>query len=211
MFSLLDIKAKNMATKGTFCCCMSLQAGSMMIGVLDLLVLAAVYNSQYAYRIDPSVAIICIAPSVLLVIGATVKNRHLMWPWLIAHVFVQIGLLIACVLMVIGAFSRDVGMERVVWRIDEIIFDRTQVESLASDLFRDIVHGDRALQERIIGKFCVYLGTVFALFVVCAIRTSGVKRYVFALFHENQNQRIQNALPMPNSAGYTQFGVGTGI
>lgn len=199
-----------MATKGTFCCCMSLQVGTTLIGVLDLLLLAALHNSQYAYRIEPSVAIICVTPSVLLIIGATVKNRHMMWPWLITHIFAQIGLLMACVLMVIGAFVRDVGMEKVVWKIDEIIFDKGEIKSLLTDTVQGLVMGKRALKEHIIQQFCIYLGIGFALFVLCAIRTSGVKKHVFALYRENEVQQIQNALPMPNSSGYTQFSVGTG-
>lgn len=199
-FSFVGRRERKMAPKES-CCCMPLRTSCIVIGASDLLMLAAIYNSQYAYRIDQKLAIICIAPSVLLLVGATVKDRRLMMPWYIFHSLVAIGLLLACILMVIEAFNPNVGALGVIWKIDEIVFDRKVVISIIDSFSINIFEGEHALKMKIFTTFIVYLVSALALYFVCAYRTSAVGKCMKELKDDEQGaQRTHNALTIPNES-----------
>lgn len=180
---------------------MPLRTSCTVIGASDLLMFAALYNSHFAYRIDLKLEIIWIVSAVLLIIGAAVKNRGLLLPWYIIHSFIEIGLVLVCVLIVVGACHPSVGAHGVILIIDEIVFDQLPVKSSIDLLVVTLFGGERAAKRKILTTFLIYSATALALYFVCAYRTGAVGKYRKELKDEREAEQIQDALPTPNEPG----------
>lgn len=170
---------------------MRLQTGCVVIGALDLLAVIALYLSPYAYRINPMIALIFVTPSVLLIIGASLKNYQLMWPWLIINWIIELGLAGACVAIIIGSVNRDVGPAGVVLKINEIVFDKKP--DFVDVIKMMIALDERSLEENILRTFFIYVACALVLLVVVSNRTSGVNKYKKTLCNEkDQGQAPPN-------------------
>lgn len=174
---------------------MPLQTGCVVIGVIDLLALIALYLSPYAYRINPMIALISITPSVLLIIGASLKNYQLMWPWLIINWIIELGLAGACVAIIIGSVSRDVGPAGVVLKINELVFDK---KPGFVEVIKEITLDERSLEENMWRTFFIYFAYTLVLFIAVSNRTSGVNKYKKTLFNEKDQGQ---APPIQQTAG----------
>lgn len=178
----------------------ALQTGCIVIGVIDLLALIALYLSPYANRINSIIALISITPSVLLIIGASLKNYQLMLPWVIINWIIQFGLTVACVVILMGALNRDVGPPGVVRKINELVFD--QKPGLV-DVIKVIVLDERSLEEDILKTFLIYIGCTLIALIVVSTRTSGVHKYMKSLFNENELQQTPSVMPREGAMPYT--------
>lgn len=190
----------NMADRKMFCGCMPPRTGCIVIGVIDLLALIALYLSPYAYRINQMIALISITPSVLLIIGASLKNHYLMWPWVIINWIIKLGIAGALIIIFIGSVNRDVGPAGVVRKINELVFDK---EPGFVDVIKLFVVDQRSLAEDVLRTFLIYIGCTLMLLIVASTRISGVYKYMEILFNENEQEQTPNIKPRQGPMPYT--------